>query len=192
MDNFGIFCDRDGVIVENRNDYIKSFSEAVIYPEAIRGLRLLTKLGYPIFIVSNQSCVGRGIISLELMDDIHKDILRRLSDEGIEITSSLICPHAPEDRCECRKPKTGMFEELCRHYKVRGGWMIGDGVEDMRAAQKAKLHPMLVNTGRGENTWLMNPHLNVARYANILKAAEAIANWQNNVLALTLFAPTVS
>lgn len=193
MDNFGIFLDRDGVVIENRPDYVKSFNEVVFIPEAILALRLLSTLGFPIFFVSNQSCVNRGIISWETMWAIQDEIVLHLGDYGIQIAFSAFCPHTPEQHCRCRKPKTELIDWLRSEYNIRGGgWMIGDGWEDMLTAQNARLQPMLVLTGRGVETSLNNPSLKVPRYANILEAAKDIKAWSDAALISDPFAKSVA
>lgn len=174
-----IYLDRDGVLIENRKDYVKSLDDVVFIPEAFEAMEIFSKLDLPVFVVSNQSCVGRGIVPLYRAMKLNRQIIEIFQVLYGVPTHALICPHAPEDNCLCRKPKVGMLAALCKEYNTRSGWFIGDSEEDMDAAKLFNLIPMLVMTGRGEEAWKRRPFLNVRKYANILEAAEQIRRWHN-------------
>lgn len=176
-----IYLDRDGVINLDRQDYVKDFDEIEIYKETVEAFKILNALPYPVFVVTNQAGINKGVFSMSMARRLNAEILSRA---GAKVTHSLICPHLPKEKCLCRKPETGMFTALMDEYHTRGGWMIGDSYADMDAALRLNLIPMLVMTGRGERTAKVNPLLNVRKYATILQAAEQIEEWHN---ALSLY-----
>ncbi|MBU0982221.1 HAD-IIIA family hydrolase, partial [Patescibacteria group bacterium] len=104
-----------------------------------QGLRQLNEMKIPLFIVSNQSCVQRGMITLERALSIHEIVLQRLAEHGIEIRDSRICPHVDADGCECRKPKPGMILDLCSFHGIDPTCtvMIGDSDTDIQAGQRS-------------------------------------------------------
>lgn len=184
LDNYAIlmdkaiFIDRDGVLNTNRPDYVKSISEVAIYSSAFKAFRLLATMKLPVFIVTNQSCVGRGIVDYPMAELINQYIVKELADRSGLVARTMMCVHKPEDNCDCRKPKPAMFQYLMKKHNIRGGWMIGDGLEDVQVAEKVGLEPMLVLTGRGKEA--RNCATNVRKYANILEAVMAI-KWSTKV-----------
>jgi D-glycero-D-manno-heptose 1,7-bisphosphate phosphatase len=147
-----IFLDRDGVIVENRESYIRSWSDVVIYPDALQSLARIQPSDYRIFIVTNQSAVGRGIISLEQAWEINHRLVELIRQAKGRIDGVYMCPHAPMDECDCRKPKPGLFLQAARQYAVdlSNSLMIGDALSDLLAAQAAGISRLaLVRSGRG-------------------------------------------
>jgi histidinol-phosphate phosphatase family protein len=145
-----VLIDRDGVIVKNRDDYVKSRLEMEVLPGALEALGTLSKQGHRVFVVTNQSAIGRGLTTLAEVDRIHS----RLADEarrfGGEIEAFLVCPHTPEDGCECRKPAPGLFFQARDRYGVDldSAVMIGDWETDAQAARAAGCISILVTDGR--------------------------------------------
>ena len=147
-----IFLDRDGVIIENRADYVTNWSDVSIYSQALVALAKVSDLPYPVVIVTNQSAVGRGLLSLKAAKDINNRIIEEIEAAGGRIDKLYICPHAPWENCECRKPKPGMFLQAADELSLDLAWsiMIGDALTDMLAAKSAGISRMgLVLTGRG-------------------------------------------
>lgn len=146
-----VFLDRDGVICENRDDYVKSWDEVVFIPGAIAACAAITTAGYPLFIVTNQSSVGRGIVARRTLDEIHALMLNALEAEGARVEEILVCPHAPSDACACRKPEPGLLLDAAKRHGIdlSGSWLIGDAVTDIQAAAAAGCSSVLVLSGRG-------------------------------------------
>ena len=146
-----IFLDRDGVICENRSDYVKSWREFKFLPGAKQSLAALRYLGLPIVIVTNQSAIGRGIVSADVVEDVHYRMSAEIQAYGGLITGVYYCPHHPEDRCDCRKPQPGMLLQAADALKIdlSQSYMVGDAATDLIAGQQAGCHPILVLTGRG-------------------------------------------
>jgi D-glycero-D-manno-heptose 1,7-bisphosphate phosphatase len=146
-----VFVDRDGVICENRDDYVKSWDEFRFIPGAAEALAALTSAGLRIFVISNQSAIGRGIVERAVVDDVNTKMLDVLRAAGAEIEAVLICPHTPDDACDCRKPEPGLLFEAAGSHDVdlEASWMIGDAESDVVAGIGAGCETVLVLTGRG-------------------------------------------
>ena len=155
-----VFIDRDGVICENRHDYVKSWSEFVFLPNALEALAKLTKDGYKIIIVTNQSAVGRGLMDLETLHDIHARMATIIEQHGGRVTRIFYCPHHPDEQCQCRKPQPGMFLAAARELGVElnQAYMIGDACTDIQAGQTVGCRSFLVLTGRGLSQLSLTMH----------------------------------
>lgn len=152
--NRALFLDRDGVIIENCDHYVRSWDDVVFLPQALHALRLLRSTPLKIILVTNQSAVGRGIITLQTALEIHSAILEQVSAAGGRVDDTFICPHAPQENCDCRKPKPGLLLQARERYSLdlSSSIFIGDAVSDLQAAENAGIGVrILVRTGRGEN-----------------------------------------
>jgi len=147
-----VFLDRDGVINENRPDYVKSWAEMRILPGALDALRALARLDWPIVVISNQSAIGRGLTTREAVDNIHARLSQEVVAAGGRIDAFYYCPHRPGEGCDCRKPATGLLLRAAQELKIdlSRSYMVGDAVEDVQAALAAGCKPILVRTGRGQ------------------------------------------
>lgn len=147
-----IFLDRDGVIIENRDTYVRSWDDVYIYPQALQALAKFSKIPFHFVIVTNQSVVGRGIISKQDADAINIQLVKEIRLAGGRIDAVFMCPHAPSSDCSCRKPKPGLFYQAARALSLDLGnsIMVGDAFTDLIAAQVAGVGRLaLVRTGRG-------------------------------------------
>lgn len=146
--------DRDGVINEDAADYIRTPEQWVPIPGSLEAIARLCRAEYRVVIVTNQSGVGRGLYTLDMMNKINMRMFELINQKGGEIDAVLFCPHAPDAGCECRKPKPGMFHELARRLKVNltGIPAVGDSARDLEAAVAAGASPVLVRTGKGART----------------------------------------
>ena len=147
-----IFLDRDGVLIENRADYVRDWSHVKIFPEAIHALSLATDTNYKIVIVTNQSAVGRGLILQESADEINLRLINLIHHHGGRVDAVYMCPHTPDDDCFCRKPRPGLLLQAARELSLdlQHSWMIGDAWSDLQAGQRAGVRQtILVKTGRG-------------------------------------------
>ncbi len=145
-----IYLDRDGVINENRADYVKNPSEWIPLPGAISAMAALSKAGHPLVVVTNQSGIGRGYYTSEDVNLIHDVMQNAFSSAGITHVPILFCPHHPDNKCACRKPETGMIDRAKTDLRLpEGGWMIGDAHSDIELGRKSGLTTILVLTGRG-------------------------------------------
>jgi D-glycero-D-manno-heptose 1,7-bisphosphate phosphatase len=149
-----LFLDRDGVIIENRDAYVRSWTDVVFIPGALDALAKICKSAHRIIIVTNQSAVGRGIITLEKVDEVNRLFLEHIERMGGRIDRIYICPHKPEDNCSCRKPLPGLLFQAANELSLDLGHsiLIGDALSDLAAGQAAGLsQTILVRTGRGSS-----------------------------------------
>jgi len=149
-----IILDRDGVINEDSDDFIKSPREWQPIPGSLDAIARLTQADYRVVVATNQSGVARGLFDLETLMQIHAKMERLVSDAGGRIEAVFFCPHGPDEGCDCRKPKPGMFIDIGRRLMVDldGVPAVGDSLRDLQAANAAGATPMLVRTGKGLRT----------------------------------------
>jgi len=147
-----IILDRDGVVIENRPDYVRNWADVVVFPEALAALAKASHGPYKIVFVTNQSAVGRGIISRETAEEINRQLTALILEAGGRVDGVFMCPHAPEDQCDCRKPRPGLLLQAARSLDLdlSRSIMIGDALSDLLAGQAAGVGQMaLVRSGRG-------------------------------------------
>jgi D-glycero-D-manno-heptose 1,7-bisphosphate phosphatase len=155
-----IFLDRDGVLIENKSDYVRDWSQVEIYPEAIRALTHSMLKNYKIVIVTNQSAIGRGLISLDTANEINTRLINLIHHHGGKVDAVYMCPHKPDDICFCRKPKPGLLLQAAKELSLDlpRSWMIGDAWSDVLAGQSAGVRQaILLKTGRGREQLLQPP-----------------------------------
>jgi D-glycero-D-manno-heptose 1,7-bisphosphate phosphatase len=153
-----ILLDRDGVIIENRPKYVRSWKDVAIFPQAVSALSRVRSSPYKIILVTNQSAIGRGIISYQEAEAINKRLIARLERAGCRIDGVFMCPHAPEAQCACRKPQPGLILQAVQSLSldISRSWMIGDAWSDLLAGYRAGIHQnVLVRTGRGQEQSLL-------------------------------------
>lgn len=151
--NSAIFLDRDGVIIENRDEYVRSWEDVAFLPGALTSLARLAKSPYKIIMITNQSAVGRKIISFETAFEINHRIVKVITKAGGRIDGVYLCPHAPDDHCLCRKPLPGLLLQAQDEHQIDflSSCLIGDAISDLQAAYSAGIpNRILVRTGRGE------------------------------------------
>jgi D-glycero-D-manno-heptose 1,7-bisphosphate phosphatase len=164
---WSVFLDRDGVIIENRPDHVKTWAEVQFLEGAIEALQRLAGLSAAIVIVSNQGAVGREMMTLDEARELQNRIVAKIEEQGGRIDASYLCPHHPNDGCECRKPAAGMIRQAARELQLdlQRSWLVGDALSDLMAASAAEMQGILVRTGRGaeqERLLADNPPANFA------------------------------
>ena len=149
-----VILDRDGVINEDSDDYIKSPEEFIPIPGSFEAISRLCHAGYKVVIATNQSGLSRGYYDLDVLNAIHSKMHRILGNHGGKIEAIFFCPHGPDDNCECRKPKTGMLDDIASRYDISLNNIpfVGDSLKDIQAAQAAGASPYLVKSGKGTRT----------------------------------------
>jgi D-glycero-D-manno-heptose 1,7-bisphosphate phosphatase len=152
-----IILDRDGVINEDSDEYIKSPDEWIPVPGSIDAIARLNHAGYSVAIASNQSGIARGYFTLETLAAMNVKMCNLLSQHGGRIDAMIICPHGPKDGCDCRKPKPGMLIEIGNRFRagLSNVLFVGDNINDIKAARAAGVKPILVKTGKGKQTTAM-------------------------------------
>jgi D-glycero-D-manno-heptose 1,7-bisphosphate phosphatase len=150
-----VILDREGVISECVAPFIRAPEEFKPIPGALEAIARLNQASVRIVVATNQAGVGRGLTDMATVNAIHDRMHRAAMSAGGRIDAVFYCPHAEEAGCRCRKPATGMFEEIAERYglhDLRGVAAVGDGMRDMLAARKAGATPVLVRTGKGLET----------------------------------------
>lgn len=150
--NAALFLDRDGVIIENRQNYVRTWNDVLIYPKSIEALLKIKSSDYKIVIITNQSAVGRGLISIKTAEQINACLIEKIETAGGRIDGVFMCPHSPLDNCLCRKPSPGLIEqaESSLNLNLARSILIGDALSDILAGQTAGVgQNVLVRTGRG-------------------------------------------
>ena len=139
MKNKAVFLDRDGVINKKRIDHVKSVDEIKIFSNVGDAIKLLRDKGYLVIIITNQSVIGRNIISEKKLDEIHIELKNYLKQSNTYVDSIYYCPHIPEQNCDCRKPKPGLIFEACQDFDIdlKNSYFIGDSISDLDAAGNA-------------------------------------------------------
>lgn len=149
-----VILDRDGVINEDSDHFIKSPDEWRPLPGSIDAIARLCRAGFRVAVATNQSGVGRGLIAPEAVTAIHRELERLVLAAGGRIAGIFFCPHIPEDGCDCRKPRPGLLRGIAARFAfdLTGVPAIGDSLRDLEAALAAGCQPILVRTGNGRAT----------------------------------------
>ena len=149
-----IVLDRDGVINQDSDDYIKSAEEFVPIAGSIEAIAKLSAAGFKIFVATNQSGLAREFFDEDTLSEIHHLLCSMVEQLGGAIDGIFYCPHHPNDNCSCRKPKTGLLEQIESEFacELAGSYFIGDSLKDLEAAQAFGCRPVLVRTGKGALT----------------------------------------
>ena len=149
-----IILDRDGVIIHDRDDYVKSAAECVPIPGSIEAIARLHVAGFTVVIATNQAGLARGLFELEDLEAIHQKITDLVGEQGGEIGAIFYCPHHPDDNCKCRKPMPGMLDAIEAEFNtsVESCYFVGDSLRDLQAGLHKGCKPLLVKTGNGART----------------------------------------
>lgn len=173
-----VILDRDGVINEDSDAYIKSADEWRPIPGSLEAIARLHHAGYRVLVASNQSGIARGLFTIDDLNAMHRKMALALSQVGGQVEGVFFCPHAPEDGCRCRKPFPGLIVDIGRRLQVdlTGVPSIGDALRDIQAARAVGARPILVLTGKGQGT--LDAHradlAGVAVYPDLAAAAEGL------------------
>jgi D-glycero-D-manno-heptose 1,7-bisphosphate phosphatase len=146
-----IVLDRDGVINRDSPDFIRTVADWEPLPGSLEAIARLTAAGWTVVVATNQSGIARGYLTTGELDRIHARMADAARSAGGRIDAIFYCPHGPDDDCDCRKPRPGLFGQIEARYgrPVRGVPSIGDSARDVEAARAAGARPILVLTGNG-------------------------------------------
>lgn len=149
-----IILDRDGVINEDSKDYIKSAAEWSSIPGSLQAIAKLSHNGYRVVVVTNQAGLAKNKLTITSLNEIHRKFLDHLSQFGGHIDAFFFCPHDVKSNCDCRKPKTGLFDDISGRLRLtlKNVPIVGDKLSDMEAAVSVGATPILVRTGYGKET----------------------------------------
>lgn len=172
-----VILDRDGVINEDSDEFIKSPDEWKPLPGSLEAIAQLTNAGWRVVVATNQSGLSRKLFDIDTLNAIHDKMYNMVNEYGGVIDAVFFCPHGPKDNCDCRKPKPGMLEQISQRLRVKldGVPVIGDSLRDLQAAQAIGAQPVLVRTGKGTKTLYSSEGIeDVPVYCDLKQAANAL------------------
>jgi D-glycero-D-manno-heptose 1,7-bisphosphate phosphatase len=171
-----VILDRDGVINEDSDEYIKSVAEWKPIPGSLEAIAQLCQAGYQVYIASNQSGIGRGMFDFDALFAIHERLQRAVAELGGRISGIEYAPEHPDQASEMRKPAPGMLKDLARRLQVslENTWFVGDSYSDIEAARAAGARPILVLSGKGERTKSKHDLGGVPIYADLAEFVRTI------------------
>lgn len=149
-----IILDRDGVINQDSEQFIKSPEEWKPIPGSLEAIARLNQWGWRVVVASNQSGIGRGLFGMDTLNAINDKMVKALAAVGGRLDAIFFCPHPADSTCACRKPQPGMLLQIAERFNVDLAKVpaVGDSLRDMQAARTAGAQPVLVLTGKGEAT----------------------------------------
>ncbi len=148
-----VVLDRDGVINEDSDAYIKSPEEWRPLPGSAEAIARLNRAGYRVVVATNQSGLARGYFDQTTLDAIHEAMAAHLAAAGARLSGVYVCPHGPDEGCACRKPAPGLIDQIVAEYgDVTGVPLVGDSLRDLEAGAARDCRPVLVLTGKGRRT----------------------------------------
>ena len=173
-----IILDRDGVINQDSDAYIKTVDEWQPIPGSLEAMGKLCQAGYTLVVATNQSGIARGYFDLPILHAMHTKMGKLLEQYGGQVDAVFFCPHGPDEQCECRKPRDGLLRDIGMRYQINltGIPVIGDSLRDIQSAQSVGAKPILVRTGKGERTLTKHgPELaNVPVYKDLAAVVAAL------------------
>ncbi|MDO9537829.1 MAG: HAD family hydrolase [Thermoplasmata archaeon] len=147
-----VFLDRDGVINRlNIGSYVTSWDKFEFLKGAKQAIARLSNSEYLIFIITNQSAINRGLLTPEGLEVIHNNMLFEIEEASGKVEKIYHCPHRPDEKCKCRKPETGLFEQVSKDYDIDfpNSWFVGDFESDREVAEKVGLKFILAKDDDG-------------------------------------------
>lgn len=171
-----VILDRDGVINEDSDAYVRSLEEWHPIPGSLEAIARASRAGWRVVVCTNQSGVGRGLFPARAVDAIHRELQRRIETLGGHVDGIFYCPHAPDAGCSCRKPLPGLLQQAAAGlgFTLAGVPVIGDSGRDLEAARAVRATPVLVRTGKGEGTLDRGEAAGAAVYADLAEAIDAL------------------
>ena len=178
-----VILDRDGVINEDSDSYIKSPEEWVPIAGSLEAIARLNHAGAVVTVATNQSGVGRGLFSIDELNRIHAKFRDALARVGGHVDGIFFCPHTPEAQCECRKPAPGLLRAISLRFAtgLQDIPVIGDSPRDIEAARAANAKPVLVRSGKGMQTQQGSPDLDdVSCFDDLADAVDHLLSGQRH------------
>lgn len=156
-----VLLDRDGVINEESDGYVRTAEDWVPLEGSIDAIARLCQADYRVVVVTNQSGIARGLLTIEDLQAIHRKMHETVAARGGKIDAVFICPHRPDDDCSCRKPRPGLLKSIAERLDTDlvGVPLVGDSLRDVQSAMVVGANPVLVRTGHGMHTLEQNLHL---------------------------------
>jgi D-glycero-D-manno-heptose 1,7-bisphosphate phosphatase len=171
-----VILDRDGVINVDSDSFVKSPEEWQALPGSLEAIAELNRHGFKVVVITNQSGIARGLFDFATLELMHDKMRQMLMVLGGRIEAIYFCPHGPNDVCECRKPKPGLFTQFAidKQVDLKNVYSVGDSFRDIAASVAAGAQPILVKTGKGLKTQQNHPELNIPIFENLYDATSYI------------------
>ncbi len=149
-----VILDRDGVINQDSDEYVKSADEFLLINGSAEAIAHLHKNGFTVIVATNQSGLARGYFELDDLEAMHSKLTVAVEAAGGELAGIFYCPHGPDDGCYCRKPESGLIEAIEAEFEVSaaGAPLVGDSIRDLQAGLAKGCEPILVKTGKGQRS----------------------------------------
>jgi D-glycero-D-manno-heptose 1,7-bisphosphate phosphatase len=149
-----VILDRDGVINQDSDNYIRSVDEWIPIPGSIEAIARLSRAGFKVAVATNQSGIGRGYYDEYALAQMHELMHTLVEEAGGHIDAVAYCSHPPDAGCTCRKPLPGLLDEIAEvlQLPLASAWFVGDTEKDIETALSRGCRPILVLTGKGERT----------------------------------------
>lgn len=172
-----LILDRDGVINQDSDAYIKSPGEWQAIPGSLEAIARISNAGWRVVVATNQSGIARRLFDIQTLNEIHRKMHQALADLGGTVEAVFFCPHAPRDNCKCRKPLPGLLHGISERLNTSldGVPLIGDTKRDLDAAISVGARPILVRTGKGRRSIKEHPELAaVETYDDLAQAVDRL------------------
>jgi D-glycero-D-manno-heptose 1,7-bisphosphate phosphatase len=172
-----VILDRDGVINFDSDQFIKSPEEWKPIPGSLEAIARLTREGWRVVVATNQSGLARGLFEMATLNAIHAKMHKAVAATGGRIEAVFFCPHSADMECDCRKPRSGMLEEIAARYAsdLNGVPAIGDSLRDLQAALAVGANPILVKSGKGVKTLAAGGlPTGIAVFENLAEAVDSL------------------
>jgi len=188
-----IILDRDGVINQDSDDYIKTVDEFIPIPGSLEAIARLCQAGFSVMVATNQSGISRQFFTLNTLDAMHDKLQSLLAPLGGKIEHFYFCPHGPDDQCACRKPKPGMIRQIAKDFftgldtesqseQLTNVFVVGDSLRDLDAGSAAGAKIALVKTGKGLRSLQSISNDNLQQYSQ-LPVYNDLADFTDHLLA---------
>ncbi len=179
-----VVLDRDGVINKDSDEYIKSDEEFIPIEGSIDSIARLSQAGFKVTLATNQSGLARNLFDEDALSAVHHKLCSMVTDTGGKIDGIFYCPHLPGENCKCRKPETGLLQQIENKFacSLAGSFFVGDSFKDIETALRFACKPILVRTGRGritEGKVRREQSLDIPTFDNLASAVSQILVWQN-------------
>ena len=170
-----VLLDRDGVINEDSDDFILNVASWRPIPGSLEAIARLTEADIPVAVCTNQSAIGRGMLSRSALTAIHAHMQAAVTSAGGMLAGIFVCPHSPDTGCRCRKPAPGLINDALNRLDcaARDAVLIGDSQRDIEAALNAGVPARLVRTGNGQRTKTLVAD-DIPVYDDLATAVEAL------------------
>lgn len=174
-----VFLDRDGVICYDRDDYVKGVAEFVWIPGSREAITALHKSGFQVVVVTNQSAVGRKIITLPQLEEMNSFMIEGIEKMGGKIDAIYYCPHRPEDGCNCRKPNPGLFNKAAQDLDIdlNNSFLVGDSLRDIEPGLRLGCITILVLSGKITSSAQLSKYIEIQPHyiaQNLLEAVQEV------------------